>query len=232
MEKSISKWLTDLQPLPKYQLERRIDIFILNELTDVFSKLLIDKPCFIYPEFPLRSLKELDGKIKFDSGIREIYKKREHVKSKHNTNVDYLLASKDNYYLVELKTDTRSFKETSQLLYYLYYVEQPFKALYEFFRDELAKPKNQDPKWKNGLSYLKSNYYNQFACEIEDNLNKKLNIIYLGPSAIERTQEYKILKEILGDYLIFVSLKQFSEEIEGDNILKELLIEIDKEKNE
>jgi hypothetical protein len=232
MEKSISKWLTDLQPLPKYQLERRIDIFILNELTDVFSKLLKEKTYFIYPEFPLRGLKELDGKIKFDSGISEIYKKREHVESKHNTNVDYLLASKDTYYFVELKTDTNSFKETSQLLYYLYYVEQPFETLYKFFRDQLAGSKKQDPKWKKGLSFLKRNFYWHFESEIQDNLKKDLKIIYLGPSAIKGTNEYKVMEDILKEKLKFFSLAEFAEEIKGDEILKELLIEIDKEKKE
>lgn len=156
MEKSISKWLTDLQPLPKYQLERRIDIFMLNELTNVFTKILKKKTCFIYPEFPLRGLKKQKEKIKFDSGISDIYKNREQIESKHNTNFDYLLASDDTYYLAELKTDSDSFKDISQLLYYLYSAEQPFEYLYAFFKNELAGSKKSGPEMEKWVIVFKN----------------------------------------------------------------------------
>jgi len=225
MNKEIKDLLFDLKGLPKYQFERRIDIFILEHLEDVLSKILIEGDIdeevhFLYPEFPLRSLKGIKG-MPFIDTTKEKIDKLETVETRHNTNVDYLLASKNNFYFVELKTDTKSFKENSQLIYYSHYSGKKFKDLYKFFKKELANPKNHlDEKWQTGFDYLND--------KLKGNLNKEIKIIYLGPEAIKDTDEYEELEKQLNDKLIFVSLSDFANEISGDESLKSLLKEIDK----
>ena len=145
----------------------------------------------------------------------------------HNTNVDYLLASKSTFYFVELKTDSNSFKKPSQLLYYAHYIDQPYADLYNFFKDNLAVD-NQDPKWKDGLDYLQRTYKSSFSSDIESNLNNELKLIYLAPSKVEKLKEYQLFKKQLGEKLIFMSLKDFGSLIDDDDVLSDLLIEIDK----
>ena len=43
MNDRVRDLLKELKPLPKYQFERRIDIFILEKLEDVLSKILNQK---------------------------------------------------------------------------------------------------------------------------------------------------------------------------------------------
>jgi len=228
MNKEIKKMLFDLKGLPKYQFERRIDIFILEHLEDVLSKKLNEKVHFLYPEFPLRSLKGIKD-MKFIDTTKEKIDKLETVETRHNTNVDYLLASEKTFYLVELKTDPQSFKEDSQLIYYSHYSGKKFKDLYAFFV-ELAE--TQKKKWKTGLEYLNKKYEDHFKEKLENNCNKEIKIIYLVPSAIINNEKYKKEKEKLEDELgeeTFVSLTEFADKISGDKQLKLLLKEIDKE---
>ncbi len=81
--------LTEWGNLPKYQLERRADIFFAVHLSDILKAEHPDKPDIdaIIPEFPLR--------------------KRPKCSS---NNVDYLCVNKktNTMYLVELKTDMAS----------------------------------------------------------------------------------------------------------------------------
>jgi len=216
MEDQTKKLLVELKQLPKYQFERRIDIFILEYLDKTLSKILKENVHFLYPEFPLQSLKKIKGKLNW-----------------RNTNVDYLLASKDTFYFVELKTDAKSFKKDSQLSYYSYYSKKPFKELFEFFQ-ELADPINHlDKKWKVGFDYLNDKYKESFDVKLDENLNKDIKIIYLVPSTIINNKKYKKqrekLEEELGKKLIFVSLKDFANKISNDENLKSLLEEIDEE---
>ncbi|MDB5227006.1 MAG: hypothetical protein JWN78_1199 [Bacteroidota bacterium] len=215
MNESTKKLLTVLKTLPKYQLERRIDIFILEKLNEVFTKLLGKPAYFIYPEFPLRSLETIDNNLV-------------ERKTNHNTNVDYLLATEDEFYLVEFKTDAKSFSDVKQMSYYTYYFKKSFSELFNFFKTQLAEADHQDPKWKVGMDYLKNNYKNHFDKLLIDNLEKEVKLIYLAPSKVKDSTAYRDLVNKVGDKLIFVSLTDFANAIKDDDELKQLLIEIDK----
>jgi len=88
IEQEIFRRLDDWRHLPKYQLERRADIFFAIYLKEILNKCLKDKPSIdlVIPEFPIR-------------------------KSKNNYrtwNIDYLCISENKFYFVELKTDIKS----------------------------------------------------------------------------------------------------------------------------
>ena len=97
----VFKLLNDNSKLPKYQLERRVDIFINIFLEDILTNYFNDgsKVKYICPEFPFKK-----------EGNRQ------------STNVDYLCSKESEgnkeIIFVELKTDKRSF-DSSQLEIYL-----------------------------------------------------------------------------------------------------------------
>lgn len=83
---------------PKYQHERRIDLFVnffLRDILDAASDMHID---FVVPEFPLKK-----------------------STSRRSTNADYLAFSAKNktVFLVEFKTTHRSFKKNQMERYFL-----------------------------------------------------------------------------------------------------------------
>lgn len=215
MKYEIKKLLLALKELPKYQFERRIDIFILEQLEDVLSKILKEEVHFLYPEFPLRSLSGINN-MKFLKTIEKGINNLKPVGTMHNTNVDYLLASEKFFYFVELKTDVESFKKDSQLIYYSYYSRKEFKDLYDFFKQ---LKKTQKKKWEAGFKYFNDNF--------DGKLDREIKIIYLGPKAIKETKEYKKLENELKDKLIFVSLSDFANKITDNGNFKKLLKDID-----
>jgi hypothetical protein len=142
-----------------------------------------------------------------------------------NTNVDYVVATASTFYLVELKTDTASLKKADQLIYYAYYARKPFAELFEFFESLSHK------KWKEGLAYFSKQYHMAFNKDIEVDIhNKIIKVLYIGPDRIEKTDEYKKLKTLLGNNLAgFISLENFANHIENDPELSILLRTINKD---
>jgi hypothetical protein len=225
MDAKIKDLLIQLQPLPKYQFERRIDIFILSEIEEVFSKIYGEKIYFLYPEFPLSNLKLPKGKPIVKMSLDEIHN-LEKTDTNQNTNVDYLLASANTFYFVELKTDLHSVDKDSQLIYYAHYSNKNFSELYNFFKYNLANGKNQNKKWKTGLEYLLDKYLHSFNQHLEHSLNKEIKIVYLGPDKIE--SKLQNVNQILGkDIFTSVTFKQFNKHV-SDIDLQEILTIISK----
>lgn len=234
MKTTTKNLLLELQKLPKYQLERRIDIFVLEKLSAVFTSKFGTDTHFVYPEFPLQSLENIPKDAKIDNNLKQVVESLKVRNTNHNTNVDYLLATKDTFYLVEFKTDSKSFSHTEQLLYYAYYITKnnTFSELHDFFKCKLTEGNNQDPKWKDGYKYLNENYKKHFARNIVEDKTKKLKLIYLAPSHIIDLPEYGHFTNYLGkEKLEFVSLKEFAELIDNDTELKDLLIQMDEADN-
>lgn len=98
--------------LPAYQLERRADIFFALHLKDIFKATFNQNITDIIPEFPIRI-----GTIYPDIPINKSYK------------IDYAVFTEANrVYLVELKTDDGSTRD-SQYTYYFKSIEIGFKQI-------------------------------------------------------------------------------------------------------
>jgi len=218
MEKSIKDLLLELKPLPKYQFERRIDIFILHELETVFSKIFNEKVYFLYPEFPLRKLSIATDNIY--NADYEYIQGLKNVVENHNTNADYLMASENYFYLVELKTDLKSVNDVRQLIYYAHYSTKNFTDLFNFFKNNLAYGLKQDKKWKFGFNFLLENYEKKLGKKIENETDKPIKIVYIGPVGIESVNE-KIKPHVFNT----INFKQIATIIDDVN-LKELLLSI------
>ncbi len=226
MEKIIKDLLVKFKKLPKYQFERRIDIYIVPELESIFKKLFNEDVHFIYPEFPLQSL-NLKKQMYFkDLNTKTLLsiKKRE---NRLNSNVDYLLASKDKFYLVELKTDIKSFKKIDQLLYYAFYDNKKFEEVFDFFKFLAENSKHK--KWEMGFNYLCETYNGVIKKDIKSACHNKIQTIYFGPSKIKETKEFKKLNELVSPNKIeLISFQQIADFVRNEN-LKELLLDIEDE---
>ena len=151
---SVFKLLNDNSKFPKYQLERRVDIFINIFLEDIFTNYFNDgsKVKYICPEFPFKK-----------EGNRQ------------STNVDYLCSKESEgnkeIIFVELKTDKRSF-DSSQLEIYL--KNKNWNELFENIR-KLGETKGYREKYMLLINQLEEN--NFLA-------SSKIRIFYISPLKI------------------------------------------------
>jgi hypothetical protein len=132
----VFKLLNDNSKFPKYQLERRVDIFINIFLEDILTKYFNDgsKVKYICPEFPFKK----DG-------------------NRQSTNVDYLclkelIDGSQEVIFVELKTNYRSFDD-SQLK--VYFKNKEWSILYENII-ELGKPKKYQALYSTLINSIKN----------------------------------------------------------------------------
>lgn len=154
----IFKYLESFVGFPTYQLERRIDAFMLPYLEQAFKNKTNDDVVFVYPEFPL---KRLTGS---NIGITDKVDKLSEY-------ADYLLwsPSLNTVYLVEFKTEVNSLKESQFNNYYLNCTIGWKELLIYYFDKAIGNQKNWK-KFANGLIHLEKT-----APELLG-LNKKLEI--------------------------------------------------------
>ncbi|MBK9415311.1 MAG: hypothetical protein IPN61_18155 [Bacteroidetes bacterium] len=150
----VFKLLNNNSKFPKYQLERRVDIFINIFLEDILTNYFNDgsKVNYICPEFPFKK----DG-------------------NRQSTNVDYLCSKESDgnkeIIFVELKTDKRSF-DSSQLEIYL--KNKNWNELFENIR-KLGETKGYREKYMLLINQLEEN--NFLA-------SSKIRIVYISPLKI------------------------------------------------
>ena len=164
--------LDEWRHLPKYQLERRADIFFALFLTDVLEKHCSTKfERLVIPEFPLRH------------GTLETNKGR--IGPNQSVNVDYAAFSKDynKVFFIELKTemDSRTDKQDS---YLKKAAELEFKTLVEgvcLIRKHAKQPKKHAKKYERLLELLS---------EVPvDAVEHKPQIVYIQPDCAEKNHQ-------------------------------------------
>lgn len=220
----IFEYLNDWMKLPKYQLERRVDIFFSIYLEEILSKKLeIGKEQIkeILPEFPLRKEKKTG---------KEIYA---------SNNADYAVFVAKNekikMYLVELKTEMDSISGIQKE----YYKTAKGKKLKEILKDiiEIEKKSDQWRKYDYLLGKLErldlikinkdngKNYRKEWKV-ITDNISKdKIEVIYITPINPENCEytniTFKDVREFLkngeGEFVknfinLLVNIEKYNEE--------------------
>ncbi len=155
--------LREWKKLPKYQLERRADIFISMFLTEALSDKYGGTWCLVAPEFPLLQ-RYLPG---WDENRTKIVDERKPALS---TNADYLVSNGSSLFLLELKTEKNGINE-DQIAKYEKVVGAPFRELVEDIK--LIQSRTNE---KGKYSYLLS------ICDKEElkALNVE-NVIYVTP---------------------------------------------------
>lgn len=147
----IFKLLNTNSEFPKYQLERRVDIFINVFLEDLLTSYFNDgcKVQYICPEFPFKK----DG-------------------NRQSTNVDYLcsreLGGNKEIIFVELKTEKRSF-DASQLEIYM--KNKDWKILNDNIT-ELGKSKKYKGKYETLINRINEQHFPT---------QTKIRILYISP---------------------------------------------------
>ncbi|MBS4054798.1 MAG: hypothetical protein KGZ64_08510 [Thermaerobacter sp.] len=141
MANSYNEYVTEIltlmkswRQLPKYQLERRIDVLLAPFIGEIIAGVLGGEAVFVIPEFPL---------------------KKENNNESNNSDYLVLLKSSDNahqWILVVLKTDHSSIK-AAQLKYYQTAQKEGFATLYEKTQ-QIATSKNANRKHRTLQSQL------------------------------------------------------------------------------
>ncbi|MFZ5517996.1 MAG: hypothetical protein ACOY90_15225 [Candidatus Zhuqueibacterota bacterium] len=125
--------LEDWRHLPNYQLERRADIFFAIHLKTILKHTHNIDVKAIIPEFPIRI-----GSIYPDKHNNKSYK------------VDYAVFDSSKCYLIELKTDDGSAKE-SQFINYFEAIEIGFESIVKGILDIVEATED---KYKSKYLYL------------------------------------------------------------------------------
>lgn len=158
--------------LPKYQLERRADMFFGLYVKDIVENLLeTEKPelsDIVIPEFPI-------GKNIIETLKREKNPRLpEYDPTLQSVNVDYALFSKDVVYFIELKTDMGS-RNSIQDEYLEYAHGQNIRIFVEHIKT-VAKPSNNPKSWKK-YRYL----LDQLELMDVHASDAKIEVIYIQP---------------------------------------------------
>jgi hypothetical protein len=164
--------LADWSRFPKYQLERRVDIFLTPFLASYVGwRLAGDASAarLVAPEFPLLASRE--GKPARKNGKK--------APTAHTVNVDYLLhlerrTGQRSWVLVELKTDRHSYRDRQDVLYWkaLDTGMSKLRKDLEFVRDHTKE--RHRPKYDAVELALKS---------LDHLPAESLELAYLGPGA-------------------------------------------------
>jgi len=173
----IFKNLESWRKLPKYQLERRLDIFFsiyLKEIVEVFYKEILKEEIqlseVIIPEFPLKK----DG-------------------SNNSTNVDYVMfcKKKTKVILTELKTDVSSVND-KQIEYLKKSKDIGWNNLHNGIK-EIYKHLQKGKYPKSLIKY--KNFFESYKDILIDNHEMELDVIYIQPSSEKILIPKKYLKE-------------------------------------
>jgi hypothetical protein len=240
IKNSVFNYLTIYKNFPTYQLERRLDAFMLpyiaDSIKDKFNTIEKDL-IMLYPEFPLK--RDIVS-IELD---------------KHSEYADYLLYSKksNTVYLVEFKTDVKSIHE-SQFKSYLDNSISGWESMINYYID---KSINNSKFWKKfvyGLIHIEKKAPNLLGINENLNLDKylidskgiherlkdirskikidknlKVKFLYLAPIGAESIlKKYKY--DNLGSiehYIGHITLSEFAKNVTTE--LADLLILIDKD---
>lgn len=189
----LEKW----RKFPKYQLERRLDIFFALYLPEILEKELhLNKDkMLILPEFPLKKLND------------EKAEKKNNSSNNADFAVFYNNGGKIDLYLIELKTDMNSIDNLKQIKYYQTASENSIKKFLEdIIKIQQSKnmPKQRREKYDNLLEELNEYVEEEQKSEKEDKryqkrkwkvkkdvkLNEKPQIIYIVPEKLDETKEY------------------------------------------
>jgi hypothetical protein len=213
----VLNFLKELKSLPAYQLERRLDAFILPLLEDTLNKVVgADDFKFIYAELPMIP----------------------HYNENNNRRrdyADYVLYSpkRKEIYLVELKSDNNSINE-DQFLTYLLNCNKGWKNRMEDYVISTQSGRYKE-KYIYGLDFLKQK---GGTAEIITDENIIMKFIYIAPSGAKNDLEkihrkYQQTKGIKNYNPKFISFSKLAESAPADlHILKEVLINIDTRANE
>ncbi len=181
---NIMRRLEDWALLPKYQLERRVDIFLTPFLEALVSSELGGRATLVVPEFPLRTLYR-PGAVKTRwQGSADA--EDDEDDTAHTVNVDYLLwvereGQAPTWVFLELKTDASSFKEGQALLY-------------TTARDHGMARLRDDIDFVRKHSKQQAHKYAELVKRLKEFDRKvdKISVLYLGPSDLEeRAKKWK-----------------------------------------
>jgi len=218
--KEVFTYLDKYMALPKYQLERRADIFFALYLEKVLSTILKDECKIVLPEFPLRCLKSKEKK-----SWKEITKIDEliPIAGDSSTNIDYLIAGKKCLYFIELKTEKNSF-DPKQYWSYQFYSDRKnasWRSLMSFLL-KLSEASKKSDKYKEAIKQIQNadlqiiNETKENSADIND-----VRVIYIAPEGIlekskGRLKRFKDSEEREGN---LITLDQFAKTIKelGNN---------------
>jgi len=158
--------MREWKELPKYQIERRADIFFALYLPTIWKD-WIDSEGFlgdishgdIIPEFPMKN-----------------------KENNRSCNIDYAVFCKENVYYVELKTDVNSFKPKQ--LVRMKEHENVKLALSDAL--ELARSKKDREKYKQ----VKYDELSRRIKNIKYDEKNVAQICYIGPDALEKNPKF------------------------------------------
>lgn len=210
----IFRLLGEWRKLPKYQLERRLDIFFALYLPQI--------------------LKEKIGEFSYDDIIPELPLKKHNPKNNSSNNADYAVFHEENnkvkLYLIELKTDINSIFDENQVEYYknntnfeiilegITEIQKNTKGIYKTKYNALLEKlqkygivrKSQDEKtWER----------------TENEVHAEVEIIYIVPERNAKIDEvlgkfdiitFEKIIEILGDNVISTEFKKLLRNIIGE----------------
>jgi len=187
--------LENWRQLPKYQLERRIDIFFALYLPEILGKEDVIKHENIFPEFPLK---------KYDDDNKG-----------SSTNADYAIFVNKNgkvkLKLIELKTDMNSIDD-DQIAYYKKAKKDGFNKIL----NDIIKIQKKSPQWDkydallskiqiNGHGTIKSTPIKKNAKRMnwevnESDIDDEVEVIYIVPKEhdkIKWTDKIITFKDII-----------------------------------
>ncbi|MBT0652342.1 hypothetical protein [Geomobilimonas luticola] len=191
MLKNLDKW----RHLPKYQLERRADIFFGLFIRDIIS-CRFGHPTheIIIPEFPYCNNKDTED---------------DDIDTNTTVNFDYVILSKDCSlaYIVELKTDTNSFREKQET-----YLERASKKMdfmdnIKYLIEKVYTATKQKGKYSHLFELLVklkllSNNGKTYEPPNEKVLRPEIQVVYIAP----RMKKEKL--KVISEYAKIISFQE------------------------
>lgn len=151
---------------PKYQAERRLDVFFGLYLEDILkacrnTEFAKEDKLVLIPEFPLQK----------------------NDKNKECTNIDYLVfnVSKQSMHAIELKTDNHSVDD-DQIKYYCKFQGVEIKELFDFVINTNRKGRSKK-KYTNLAEYIQNYNLDKYKW------HKERKVIYLLPEESQKIKE-------------------------------------------
>ncbi len=196
MENKIEKIFSNLdiwRKLPKYQLERRLDIFFtiyLKEIVEVFYKEILNEKDIklsevIIPEFPLKK----DDVANEDKTLTRVFS---------STNVDYVMfcEHKSKCIFIELKTDIDSVDD-EQFNYLTKAKDKKWNQIFE----EVKKIEQHSGSSKKYTDLV--NHINEQGKRIKDfSKLHEIDVIYIHPIATKITKDKTEFNSINFDFIV------------------------------
>jgi hypothetical protein len=138
---SIFNNLHEFRNFPQYQLERRLDIFLIEYIPFVLDKLYQKGDWkLVLPEFPINSHNGF-----FDQ-------------------MDYLYCNGKTLLFIELKTDSRSYEVDQENRYKELVRENDWNKLFEFIKEKASSTNHSGKKFKSQLDFLQKHNIDYSNC--------------------------------------------------------------------